>query len=55
MRDYCIELFAEKGGYLVVVGDLSIVEGYSLVEGKCGFFLEILAMSLKRLPVSCVC
>ena len=44
MRDYCIEL--------VVVDDLSIVEGYLLVDGKCGFFLEIFALSLKRRPVS---
>ena len=37
MGDYCGELFAEGGGYFVVIGDLFAVECYWLVGGNALF------------------
>ena len=37
MGDYCGELFAERGGYFVVIGDLFVVKGYWLDGGNSLF------------------
>ena len=37
---YCRELFEEGGGYFVVIGDLSFVEGHWLVGGNAWFLPE---------------
>ena len=37
MGDYCGELFAERGGYFVVIGDLFAVKCYWLVGGNALF------------------
>ena len=37
MGDYCGELFAERGGKFIVIGDLFVVKGYWLVGGNLLF------------------
>ena len=50
MRDYRSELFAERGSYFVVVGDLSIVEGYKLAGGNAWFLLGQLGNEPEKTP-----
>ena len=39
MGDYCSELFRERGGYFVVVGDLFVIESYWLF-GRNALYLS---------------